>query len=139
MCWEAHLIYQLLYDNQLANERFIPILMKEGRTDEIPIPLRSYARYRVNLEEGYEQLYRRLIGQPHIVRPDIGMVRHLPTRAISSSHDWLADHAAEESTKRSQQQHVAEHNTRICDEVRCRCKATSINGTTGIQCSSEAR
>ena len=77
--WEGHLIYQHLYDAETMNLKFVPILLKGARTDQIPDPLRGATYYRVNTERGYEDLYRLLTGQPRVRKPKLGQRSELST------------------------------------------------------------
>jgi SEFIR domain len=76
--WEAHLIYQLIYENGLRNDKFLAILFQDGKTEHIPTPLRSFTHYRLTDEEGYLNLYRRLTRQPSVVKPTVGSLRKMP-------------------------------------------------------------
>lgn len=81
---EGSLALQLLHDAGTLNSRFIPVLFEEGAVDDIPLlPLRSATRYR--LLTGYEDLYRRLTGQPSTPARPIGAIRSMPPRSRSIS------------------------------------------------------
>ena len=48
--------------------------------EQIPTPIKGWSRYVIDTEDGYENLYRRLTGQPRLLRPALGTIRPLPTR-----------------------------------------------------------
>jgi DNA polymerase III delta prime subunit len=76
--WEANLIYNLRYREDTAVQRFIPILFKGETTDSIPLPLRGLTHYQVDTEEGYEDFYRHLTGQPRYEKAALGKLKSLP-------------------------------------------------------------
>src|SRR5512134_2202755 len=78
--WEAAIIRQLLYDVGAVSEKFVPVLFTDGSPEHIPTPVGGWSRYVVDSEDGYEGLYRRLSGQPHLPRPALGTLRALPGR-----------------------------------------------------------
>ena len=77
--WEAHIIYQLIYEKGMLNEKFLPVLLSGGKAEHIPTPLRSFTHYLVEEEAGYLKLYRKLTGQRRVLRPRLGPLRKLPT------------------------------------------------------------
>jgi hypothetical protein len=78
--WEGAIITQDLYDAQVKNTKFIPIVFSPLDSDHIPRILRPFTRYFLNTEEGYIQLYRHLTNQPSILKPELGNLRPLPPR-----------------------------------------------------------
>jgi SEFIR domain len=78
--WEAQIIRQLLYDAGAISDKFVPVLFSDASPEQIPTPIRGGTRYVVDTEDGYEDLYRRLTGQPRLLRPALGTIRPLPTR-----------------------------------------------------------
>ena len=82
--WEAKLIYNHLNEEDTAIQRFIPILMEGGAPSCIPWPIRGYTHYRVDTRQGYEDLYRHLIGEPAHEMPSIGSSTALPMIAPRS-------------------------------------------------------
>jgi tetratricopeptide (TPR) repeat protein len=76
--WESTLAYQHLYDNDSLNARFIPILFEDGKTENIPTPIKGATFY--YLPAQYEKLYRRLTNQPETLKPELGKLRPLPSR-----------------------------------------------------------
>ena len=81
--WEGGLIYQHLY-NTGTNQKFIPVLFRESDKKFIPTPLQSATHYRVDIEEGYEHLYARLLGRPGVKKPDLGTVRPMPKKEVKT-------------------------------------------------------
>jgi SEFIR domain-containing protein len=79
--WEAAIIRQLLYDAGAVSSKFVPVLFADGSPEHIPTPIKGWSHYVV---DGYESLYRRLTGQPHLPRPALGAIRTLPIRR----HQW---------------------------------------------------
>lgn len=78
--WEARIIRQLLYDAGTISEKFAPALFADASAAQIPTPVKCWTRYVIDTEDGYEDLYRRLTGQPRLLRPALGTIRPLPTR-----------------------------------------------------------
>ena len=83
--WEARIIRQLLYDAGAVSDKFVPVLFSDTSPEQIPTPIKGRTRYVVDTEDGYEELYRRLTGQPRLLRPALGTIRPLPTR----TRQWL--------------------------------------------------
>jgi tetratricopeptide (TPR) repeat protein len=78
--WESTLTYQHIYDAGGENSRFIPVLFQPNDAKYIPTPLGGSTHYCINSEDGYEDLYRRLTGQPKTTKPELGKLRALPPR-----------------------------------------------------------
>ncbi len=76
--WEGAVITQGLYDNEASNVKFIPVLFSPEDAAHIPRMLRGVTRYLVGEAEDYESLYRRLINQPLILKPEVGALRPMP-------------------------------------------------------------
>lgn len=70
--WEAGLIYQLLYEQQGFNKKFIPVIFNDVDKEFIPMPLRNTTIYNLNNDKDYEKLYGRLIGVPIVQKPELG-------------------------------------------------------------------
>jgi len=83
--WEGFIITQEIYNNASHNTKFIPIAFSADDANYIPLFLQSATRYRLDTEEGYEDLYRRLTAQPGVVKPPIGTRRTLPPRNLQSA------------------------------------------------------
>lgn len=80
--WEGHIITQELYNAQGTNTKFLPILFAEKDKEFIPNPLQGATHY--ELSEQYEDLYRRLTGQPKIIRPALGELRSMPPKQMAA-------------------------------------------------------
>src|SRR5512147_2420989 len=78
--WEAQIIRQLLYDAGAISDKFVPVLFSDASPEQIPTPIKGGTRYVVGIEDGYEDLYRRLTNQPRLLRPALGTIRPLSTR-----------------------------------------------------------
>jgi nucleoside phosphorylase len=78
--WEGGVIIQELYDAQGQNSKFIPITLNPEDTSFIPSPLRAATSYRLQNDEGYESLYRRLTSQPRNRKPQLGKLQTLAPR-----------------------------------------------------------
>jgi hypothetical protein len=78
--WEAGIIRQILYDAGAVGDKFVPVLFSDASPEQIPRPIKSATRYVIDTEDGYEELYRRLTGQPRLLRPALGTIRPMPTR-----------------------------------------------------------
>jgi len=76
--WESSLISQYIYKEDAKNQRFIPVVFKKEDLQHIPVRLQGYTNYCLETETGYEELYRRLSGQPLITKPVLGEMKHLP-------------------------------------------------------------
>lgn len=76
--WEAHIIYQLIYEEGMRNDKFLPVLLQGGKVEHIPTPLRSFNHYLVEEDEGYKKLFRKLTRQPRVVKPKLGDLRKMP-------------------------------------------------------------
>ena len=76
--FECVLITQELYEDGMWNERLVPVAFSADDASHIVPPLRGFTFYRVDTEEGYQQLYRRLTGQPESPAPPLGEKLELP-------------------------------------------------------------
>jgi hypothetical protein len=74
--WEALIAEQIVFDAGGINRKIIPVLFEEGSREDIPRSLRAYTSYQ--LPKGYDDLYRRLTGQPKVVPPPVGKIRPMP-------------------------------------------------------------
>src|SRR4029077_11227859 len=75
---EGRLIYGAIYEAEMINTKFIPILFESGHLSHIPDPLRHTNYYDLSIDAGYEDLYRRLTNQPKVTKGDLGKFRSLP-------------------------------------------------------------
>jgi SEFIR domain len=76
--WEGAVITQNLYDVQVSNDKFIPVLFRTDDATHIPTVLRGATRYDLSTDDGYESLYRRLTNQPGVTMPPLGKLVPLP-------------------------------------------------------------
>ena len=83
--WEGGVIMQGLYDAQLKNLKFVPVIFADEDGAHIPIPLRGPTSYRLSRPDGYERLYRYLTDQPYIQKPQLGKLQTLPPRERKQS------------------------------------------------------
>jgi hypothetical protein len=87
--WEGHLIYGYLYRAK-ANARFVPVLLDDEPQSAVPPVVASWSTFRLRRfgvetdDQGYEDLYRLLTGQPATPRPARGPLKTLPPRPLSS-------------------------------------------------------
>lgn len=77
--WESTLIYQQLYNSGSHNTRFIPVIFKDGKFENIPESLQGATYYNVDDIDSYEKLYWRLRGQK-TKKPKLGKLRELPEK-----------------------------------------------------------
>lgn len=111
--WEATLIYNLLYPEDSAVQRFIPVVLANGQPSSIPLPLRGLTYYQVDMEEGYEDLYRHLTNQPRHEVPAVGKLRALPPKEPASFPASLTATPAPKRTTLNQR-----HREQLIKQVR---------------------
>jgi HEAT repeat protein len=73
VCWEANIIYALLYESKLNTMKFCPILFSPADRRFIPTPLKGRDCFLVDSQPGYEVLYAFLTGQHRIHFPKQGV------------------------------------------------------------------
>ena len=78
--WEGGVIIDEIYHSQGNNSKFIPIALNSEDSHYIPSPLRSATDYKVDTDDGYDLLCRRLTNQPKINKPSLGKLQTLPPR-----------------------------------------------------------
>jgi tetratricopeptide (TPR) repeat protein len=78
--WESLLSYQQIYDNDSDSSRFIPVLLKGGKYENIPDPMRGGSHYRPEDDAEYEKLIRHITNQPETPKPKPGPLRNLPPK-----------------------------------------------------------
>jgi len=97
--WEGGVITQELYDSELYNTSFIPVLLDRGDEKHIPIVLKSATYYDLSTEDGFTNLFRRLTQQPKsIVPPVAAKVTRLPTETDEGAVRKFADDVANDVT-----------------------------------------
>lgn len=72
--WEVNLVYQLLYDKNSENTKFIPVFWNAGDDKYILTPLKSFTYYNIGTDKGYEDLKLRLLGLPKYNKPELGKI-----------------------------------------------------------------
>jgi WD40 repeat protein len=72
VCWEANIIYALLYEKKLNTTKFLPVLFSPADRRFIPTPLGGRDYFVLNLQSGYKELYAFLTGQHRIHFPKQG-------------------------------------------------------------------
>lgn len=87
--WEGAVITLQLYQDEALNHKFVPVVFGRGDVAHIPHMLSDAQHYRVNADDGYQQLYRRLTNQPYTPKPALGQARTLPPRERATS--FIAD------------------------------------------------
>jgi tetratricopeptide (TPR) repeat protein len=80
VAFESTLIYQYIYNEGTSNKRFIPVLLEGGDASAIPTPWQGVKHYSPTTKDGYEELYRRLTGQPLTPKPVLGTLRKMSPR-----------------------------------------------------------
>ena len=80
VAWESTLIYQYIYNAGTSNTRFIPVLLEGANESDYTHPMARSEALPSHTKEGYEDLYRRLTGQPLTPKPALGTLRTLPPR-----------------------------------------------------------
>ena len=80
--WEGAIITQELYEKEMQNTKFIPVILSSDGRNYIPKLLRGATHYNLSDEDGYQALYRRLTGQSATPKPQLGPIRPMPAREI---------------------------------------------------------
>ena len=78
--WEGAVITQQLYDAEMNNTKFIPVVFKSDDAQHIPIILRGATHFVPSSNDGYENLYRLLTNQPESPKPQLGKPLSLKPR-----------------------------------------------------------
>ncbi len=94
---EGGIIIDELYEQGQDNLKFIPVIFDYSDKAFIPAPLRPTTFYNMGKKAGYDDLYRRLTGQPKIKKPELGKINipegekleALPEKEIKSSPAML--------------------------------------------------
>jgi hypothetical protein len=72
VCWEANIIYPLLYERKLSTNKFSSVLFSPADTRFIPTVLKGRGCYMVDSQSGYNNLYAFLTDQYRIHFPEQG-------------------------------------------------------------------
>lgn len=79
--WEGAIITQQLYESEGGAHKFIPVVFTREDAKHIPMELRGSTHYVLDGDEGYQDLYRHITGQPKAVKGSLGALKKLPPRA----------------------------------------------------------
>jgi len=79
--WESLLTLQYIYNNASENGKVVAVVFSDDDSQHVFTPLDAFTYYNVGTETGYDELYRRLTGQPAIQQPRIGRVRPMKPTA----------------------------------------------------------
>ena len=71
-----------LYENEFANDKFIPVVFNRNDTAHIPLILSGATHYDLSREGGFEGLVRHLTNQPLFVPNPVGKKPVLPPRDV---------------------------------------------------------
>jgi HEAT repeat protein len=74
VCWEANIIYALLYERKLNTTKFSPVLFSPADRRFIPTPLKGRNCFMVASQSGYNRLYAFITYQDRIHFPEQGPV-----------------------------------------------------------------
>ena len=83
--WEGSLIFQHIYNAGAENKKFIPVIFSQSQRLYIPTPLQSSTYYCVETQEGYDDLYWRLLDKPKVDKPELGKLRALPKKQVKTN------------------------------------------------------
>ena len=79
--WEGQLITLELYQAKSHTTKFVPVIFASQNKEFIPEPLRDHC-YRLDSEEGYQELYSFLTGQGGVPLVELGEVKTLPRKEV---------------------------------------------------------
>jgi len=79
--WEGALITQEIYAARSRTVKFVPVLLTAGQEGFVPEPLRGHTHYELTSEEGYQGLYRFLLGRAAAAPSSLGDLRPVALRA----------------------------------------------------------
>lgn len=72
--WEVNIVYQTIYNANCKTSKFIPVFWNKGDDKYIPTPIRAYTHYNIGTENGYQDLWKRLLGISKHQKPELGDV-----------------------------------------------------------------
>src|SRR5215831_12646543 len=78
--WEARLIKQQFYDAGSLSKKFVPVLLADGASNDVPNFVKGANIYRVETSDGYDSLLRLLTDQPLTPPREPGPRKVLPPR-----------------------------------------------------------
>jgi hypothetical protein len=100
--FEGIIVTQALYESAGHNEKFRPVVFREGDERFIPAELRCFNCYRVDTPEHYEALLRWLLQAPQNVAPHVLPKRDLPPHPAPELFPPTPDGASVGGTARHQ-------------------------------------
>src|SRR5271165_4633997 len=74
VCWEANIIYALLYEGKLNTKKFSPVLFSPADRRFILTPLKGRNCFMVDSQSGYNRLYAFVTYQDRVPFPEQGPV-----------------------------------------------------------------
>jgi len=83
--WEGNLIYQHIYNTGANNTKFLPVVFSLSDRAYIPTPLQGATYYCVDNQDGYDNLYFRLLNKPKVEKPELGKLKPLPEKQIKTN------------------------------------------------------
>lgn len=86
--WESHLIYQYIYEASTCNRKFIPVLLGQGSTEDIPPVLRSFTQFRPDKPKDYDRLHRLLSDNTPEVPPLGALRKPAPLQSGEVQNDY---------------------------------------------------
>jgi len=110
--WEGAVITQRIYEYESHGAKFIPVLFSLEDSAYIPLVLRSTTWHRLDTREGYENLYRRITDQPHIIKPALGNINVLPSLERKQLFEASVKAQTEES-KKEESQPIQDHSSLV--------------------------
>jgi len=97
--WEGTIIRREIYDNQVRNTRFIPVVFSQNDRIYVPDILRGETIYVLEEQESSRELLYRLRNQPVVEMPDVARTRLPAPRRPTSSTPFLSFPVADLSTE----------------------------------------
>ncbi len=89
--WEGEVITQAFYEGGGRNSKFIAVIFEPDDKQHIPSVLRGFTWHHVGDAAGYETLYRRLTGQPEVVKPEVGERVVMPPSSRGTASTTVAE------------------------------------------------
>jgi len=89
--YEWNLINTYFWEEGTINKRFLPVFLQKRDVRWIPDPFRGSVYFRTDMDEGYEELYRRLTNQPKAINPQLGKLKSLNIREPKTNFFFQVD------------------------------------------------
>ena len=91
--WESMLTIQTIYDKGARNDKFVPIYFDRSDRDHIPEPLGGASHYFLGNDDGYTELFRRLLNIPLAEKPPLGELKDKfglsPTKPLQRKKEFF--------------------------------------------------